>query len=474
MEPIEESWWAYAINRLLGPSKSDVLTPADLSNEQAPVNREWGNEDAATGPVFEGGDFGGGGATGTATWTPPPPDWDPDYNRWRYFVYQRKYLDITCGVERPGEKRAWVPWEAQLSGGTFIPITHPSTGPRHPNWRSRPTGTMQNSRDWNLWPTPDSAGFWSCTPGSNPLPDPLDPTWHHLLFESSEFVELSNAICDDPEHVYATRDVVRIGWEPCEPEVTRPSMTPLLPFGDNPRKRVRTREPEQPPESNEAERERERQQGRSVGLPIGPFLTIGPAPIGGGGLPPALPPLPRPPGRPSPSKGRNPPKKRQKESGKKGGPLRTILKIVDFVSERSEDVDCVYAALPKSVRQKWGKGRQNRGLLDNAGQYGIDGADWKLQAIWHNHDKVDWDQALECMVINQIEDKVIGAFQRQLRKASPIASSVTAREIKRREFLKKQREIKARVRKWKRENAEHAERQRRENAKRRFRSRSAT
>lgn len=88
-----------------------------------------------------------------------------------------------------------------------------------------------------------------------------------------------------------------------------------------------------------------------------------------------------------------------------------LYRALDSISEWSEVADALYEALPASVRSRWD--RPDR-PIDQFGQYGINGADWKLQALWHNWDKVDIGQAVENIVDNYIEDKVIGAYQKHL------------------------------------------------------------
>lgn len=88
-----------------------------------------------------------------------------------------------------------------------------------------------------------------------------------------------------------------------------------------------------------------------------------------------------------------------------------LYRALDSISEWSEVADALYEALPSSVRRRWD--RPDR-PIDQFGQYGINGADWKLQALWHNWDKVDIGQAVENIVDNYIEDKVIGAYQKHL------------------------------------------------------------
>lgn len=106
-----------------------------------------------------------------------------------------------------------------------------------------------------------------------------------------------------------------------------------------------------------------------------------------------------------------------------------LVRALDRLSESAEVVDSFYQALPADVRKRWEKGRGahwakvngkwkwvglNRGLADQAGQYGIDGADWKLEALWHNWHKVDYAQAIENVAKNELEDRVYGGIYKRL------------------------------------------------------------
>ena len=137
-------------------------------------------------------------------------------------------------------------------------------------------------------------------------------------------------------------------------------------------------------------------------------------------VPPAPRPVPNPPSPPAPPPlppaGRRPPRgKREKERkvyGRK--PLVRLIRAIDFVSEAAEVVDAFYDALPRDVRKRWERGRKDRGLTDTAGQYGIDGADWKLQALYYNWHKVSLPDALLKTLLNHYEDKAIGGLMRKL------------------------------------------------------------
>ena len=117
----------------------------------------------------------------------------------------------------------------------------------------------------------------------------------------------------------------------------------------------------------------------------------------------------------SPSKpgGPRPPKPRQRER-KALGTMRTVLTVLDHASEAAEVVDAIYEALPAKTREKWSCGG-GRGLIDSAGQYGIDKADCKLRALWHNWHKVDIEKAVKNIIANEIQDRVIG----NIARASP-------------------------------------------------------
>lgn len=118
---------------------------------------------------------------------------------------------------------------------------------------------------------------------------------------------------------------------------------------------------------------------------------------------------------------RKPPRRRDKERkviGSRAIALR-IFKALDAVSESAEVVDSFYMALPKKVR-KYEEGRRDcfkpRGLIDSAGQYGIDNADCKLQVLYRRWELVDMDVAFENLLKNQLEDKLYGFVYREISK----------------------------------------------------------
>ena len=114
----------------------------------------------------------------------------------------------------------------------------------------------------------------------------------------------------------------------------------------------------------------------------------------------------------TPSHPRQPPTKKTKERKVKSRGLRAF----DIISEAGDAIDCFYKALPKNVRKKWDK-KQSRAskMGENFGQYGFGGADYKTPALYHNWDKVDLAAALQCLVTNEIEDRIIGKIAAKSR-----------------------------------------------------------
>lgn len=161
--------------------------------------------------------------------------------------------------------------------------------------------------------------------------------------------------------------------------------------------------------------------GPGVGVPVTPGIISQP-PAGGAPFVPApdvwqwTPPgqgMPTPHVRQPPPKGTKE-KKVQNNSARLG---KAIYDAVDNISEKAEIVDALYKALPEDVRKRWEKkvkrrgiaqqGR-DRGFADQFGQYGIAGADWKMEAIWYNYHRLDGVEAVRNIVKNHVEDLVIG------------------------------------------------------------------
>jgi hypothetical protein len=135
---------------------------------------------------------------------------------------------------------------------------------------------------------------------------------------------------------------------------------------------------------------------------------------------------------------RAPPQPREKDKktiSKSAAFAAKVFKALDDVSELSEIVSVFYDALPKQVRKDyekelgfhwvhtkkgkwvWAKPQNlRRTFLDNAGQYGVDGADWKMTAIWRFWDKVDTDKAFRGLINNQTQDFVYGQIYKNTPK----------------------------------------------------------
>lgn len=88
-----------------------------------------------------------------------------------------------------------------------------------------------------------------------------------------------------------------------------------------------------------------------------------------------------------------------------------LFKILDGISETAEVIDAIYEALPDSVKERW---NQPKRPGDSFGQYGLEGADWKLRALYHNFDKIDFEQAFKNLVKNGLQDELYGAIHKQL------------------------------------------------------------
>lgn len=131
-----------------------------------------------------------------------------------------------------------------------------------------------------------------------------------------------------------------------------------------------------------------------------------------------------------------PPGTREKKFTNKSAIFRVALfKSLDAISENAEIVDAFYEAIPKAERRAYEKAlgfrwihRRNgkwvwakpknlrRKLLDNAGQYGIDGADWKARAISRHWAKIDTEAAFKNLINNQTQDFVYGQLYKRLPK----------------------------------------------------------
>lgn len=156
----------------------------------------------------------------------------------------------------------------------------------------------------------------------------------------------------------------------------------------------------------------------AVGVPGGQSPGGVAVEIGVGGPRPSRPTDRTPPGRNE---------RQQKRMTRSQKLMIAVFKILDAVSEGAEVVDAAYDALPDDTRRKW-KCSGSRGMVDNAGQYGIDGADCKAKALFHNWHKVDFEDFVENLIRNHIQDKIIGGMQRVMPRN--LGSAVEQGEIK--------------------------------------------
>lgn len=146
-----------------------------------------------------------------------------------------------------------------------------------------------------------------------------------------------------------------------------------------------------------------------------------------------------------PRHNRAPPGPKEKEAPKVSSRGKAIslalVAALDTVSELAEVVDAMYDALPKQVRRRWEKEKLGAhwvkdfktGKLkwwvppsipsgygarvinvDEFGQYGIQGAHWKVQALWHNWRQLDSVAAVENIARNVTEDQIHGFLHQHL------------------------------------------------------------
>lgn len=90
-----------------------------------------------------------------------------------------------------------------------------------------------------------------------------------------------------------------------------------------------------------------------------------------------------------------------------------IFGAIDKISEAAEIVDAAFEALPKKVQDRW---KQKARPGDSFGQYGIDGADWKLKALYYNYESIDIKAFARNVVQNEAEDQLVGSMQKYLPK----------------------------------------------------------
>jgi len=119
------------------------------------------------------------------------------------------------------------------------------------------------------------------------------------------------------------------------------------------------------------------------------------------------------------------PEKEKKFAGKKAFVVK-LFRALDQISEKAEIVDILFKSLDCATIRKYENEQKRikranpgyyRSLTDNAGQYGVDGADWKLPAVIRHYNEIDWPWALEAIALNEIEDKAIGLLNMGVKSA---------------------------------------------------------
>ncbi|WP_374412999.1 hypothetical protein [Novosphingobium colocasiae] len=104
-----------------------------------------------------------------------------------------------------------------------------------------------------------------------------------------------------------------------------------------------------------------------------------------------------------------------------------VFAALDTVSELSEIIDAFYDALPDRIKKRYQQKR--RGPIDSFGQYGIDGADWKIRVVWYNFSKIDAERALLNLMNNAFQDQLHGLIHRGLPRNSGDAFEAAMRAI---------------------------------------------
>lgn len=125
---------------------------------------------------------------------------------------------------------------------------------------------------------------------------------------------------------------------------------------------------------------------------------------------------------------RNP---RPPSRGEKEKKVRTrggvaLFRFLDFVSETSDVIDAFWQALPDDTRKKWKCDKPLKGgivgsnaVSGGGSQYGIAGAECKLEALWHNWHKLDAVKAVGNLLTNEIEDRILGRAYAAADKLRP-------------------------------------------------------
>ena len=139
-------------------------------------------------------------------------------------------------------------------------------------------------------------------------------------------------------------------------------------------------------------------------------------------------PVPTPMPQPPPGNPYKPPRANVRERKSKTRAARmgqAIFGLLDTVSETADIVDMMFAALPCSVQKRWERkysreniklhrGRTGSTMVDQFGQYGFNGADWKLHALWHNWHLLDPSEAWQNIAWNLLEDQAYGQIHKRI------------------------------------------------------------
>lgn len=115
-----------------------------------------------------------------------------------------------------------------------------------------------------------------------------------------------------------------------------------------------------------------------------------------------------------------------------------IRKVFHATTELSDVVDCLMEALPDYLQKRYKNNTRSR---DGKGSFDVDGkggGKWvsshgglgvfnpnyssgligKLNYLDRHWDSIDINKAVECMILNHFEDKVIGAMNRGAQRAT--------------------------------------------------------
>ena len=99
------------------------------------------------------------------------------------------------------------------------------------------------------------------------------------------------------------------------------------------------------------------------------------------------------------------PRPREKEHKTRSRGM-TLQQFLASASEAGDVVDAVFRALPDDVQRRWSRGRAKGPL---GGQYeSLNDVSWKLEAIWHNWDKLDGGETVANILANEFEDRILG------------------------------------------------------------------